>query len=323
MISDTDRATAIEATRELAELIAEPYRVPEDRLITQPGLYDVPMRDYVADPVAGGSLSSSGARLIIKPGGPARLRWKLDNPDGDHKDAFDLGRAAHQVVLGDHENHIRVIEGSINARGNTEWRTNDAKRKVDETRAAGLTPIKPETWEQVQAMARAIADHPTAAGLILSASGQPEHTLVWRDDMAGVWCRARVDWFRTKKAGHRLLIVDYKTTADLADPETFGKPAARYGYYIQAEFYRTGIRALGLDEDPAFVLIVQEKDPPNLVNVVELDDTALTLGRNKMRSALNTFAECRRTGNWPGFGPEIDLVSLPAWFLRSYDEVPE
>lgn len=323
---DARRAAAIEATRPLAEAMAaaaEPYRVPDEKLIREPGTYDVPMRDYLADPVAGGSLSSTGARLLMKPGGPARLRYALDHPDEDPNDDFDFGRAAHQVVLGDVENHIVVVEGSVNARGNTEWRTNDVKKKVDDARAAGLTPIRPEAWARVQAMAAAINDNPTAAGLIHSASGRPEQTLVWKDDaLTGVWCRARVDWFRTRKAGHRLLIVDYKTTKSDAAPDTFAKSAADYGYFVQAAFYIAGVSALGLDDDPAFLLIVQEKDPPYLVNVLELDDTALTLGRNFVTGALGLYAECRRTGRWPGFGRDVGLVSLPAWFLRRYDEEP-
>ena len=282
------------------------------------------MKDYVADPVAGGSLSSSGARLIMRPGGPARLRWKLDHPD-EPKDAFDFGKAAHQVVLGDTENHLEVVEGSINASGNTEWRTNAQKAQVAQARAAGLTPIKPEQWERVQAMAAAINFNPTAAGLIHQASGQPEQTLVWLDERTGIWCRARVDWYRTRKESHRLLVVDYKTTGsdEGAAVDVFAKAVADYGYFVQAAYYLAGIRALGIDDEPAFLLIAQETKPPYLVNVVELDDTALTLGRNFMNLALTTYAECRRTGHWPGFGPKIQLVSLPPWFLRAYGEEPE
>lgn len=333
-MTDTDelaarRAAADELTRPLAEALAkeaaaaaEPYRVPDEKLIRDPGQYAISMRDYVADPVAGGSLSSSGARLIMKPGGPARLRWKLDHPD-EPKEAFDFGKAAHQVVLGDSENNIVVVEGSINAAGTTVWNTNAAKARVAEARAAGLTPIKPEQWAKVHAMAAAINDNRTAAGLIHSASGRPEQTLVWRDELTGVWCRARVDWARTKKAGHRLLIVDYKTTGsdEGAAPDVFAKAVANFGYFVQAEWYRTGVRVLGIDEEPAFLLIVQEIDPPYLINVTELDDVALTLGRNFMRGALNTYAECRRTGAWPGFS-KVQLVQLPPWFLRLYDEEP-
>lgn len=321
----TRRELAIAATAELAELMAQPYRVPDEKLIREPGTYDVPMRDYVADPVAGGSLSSSGARLIMRPAGPARLRWKLDHPDEDQQDHFDLGKAAHQVVLGDSENHLVVVEASRLSNGSTAWNTNAQKKQVANARAAGLTPIKPETWAQVQAMAAAINFNPTAAGLLHSASGRPEQTLVWRDELTGVWCRARVDWYRTKRKSHRLLVVDFKTTGseEGAAPDVFAKSAANFGYFVQAAFYLAGVQALGIDDQPAFLLVVQEVKPPYLVNVVELDETSLTLGRNFMRGALNLYAECRRTGQWPGFGPEVDLVSLPAWFLRQYGEEPE
>ena len=37
----------------------------EPIVITEPGVYDVPFDEYLRDPVPGGSLSTSGARLLL------------------------------------------------------------------------------------------------------------------------------------------------------------------------------------------------------------------------------------------------------------------
>jgi hypothetical protein len=299
--------------RQVADLAAATLDL-DSKIISEPGVYDIPAALYHADPVLYGSLSSTGLRVIIEPGGPARFKHRLDHrlEDDRSTEAFDFGRAAHQVILGDPENHMVVVDA-----GN--WRTKAAQQAADEARAAGLTPILAPQWEIVLAMAKEILNHPLAAGLLQASSGKPEQTIVWEDLDSGVWCRARIDWLRKAVAGKRLLIIDYKTTK-AADRESFGKSSANFGYFVQAAFYLAGVKALGLDDDPAFLFVAQEKAAPYLVNVLELDDAALTIGRNLMRIGLNRYADCRRTGQWPGLGDEIDLVSLPQWFLKQHDE---
>lgn len=287
----------------------------ERLVITRPGVYDMPAATYHLDPVAGGSLSSTGARLLIEPGGPAKYRYGLDHPGGESTDAFDFGTAAHQVVLGDPEDRIVVLEAD-------DWRKAETKALAEAARAEGKTPLLRRQWQIVLDMAAAIKQHPTATALLKASSGQPEQSLVWQDALTGVWCRARIDWLRSPVAGQQLLVVDYKT-ARASDGESFGKSAANYGYMVQAAFYLEGIRALGIDDNPRFLFVVQDKDAPYLVNVIELDEVAMILGRNLARNAINTFAECQRTDDWPGYGTEIETVSLPEWFLKLYDEDTE
>ena len=66
-------------------------------MIVDPGVYTLPADEYHADPVKGGSLSSSGARKILEC--PARFRWERDHPPVP-TDAFNFGHAAHKLVLG-------------------------------------------------------------------------------------------------------------------------------------------------------------------------------------------------------------------------------
>ncbi|MBQ1118480.1 hypothetical protein KBY56_37870, partial [Streptomyces sp. C3-3] len=57
----------------------------------------MPAEAYHADR---GSISSTGLRKILAPGCPAQLRYDLDHPQ-PHKKEFDLGHAAHLLVLGE------------------------------------------------------------------------------------------------------------------------------------------------------------------------------------------------------------------------------
>jgi hypothetical protein len=305
------RDEAIEGTAELAQLMTLPVEVPERLQIDKPGVYDMPSHLYFRDPVVGKSLTSSGIKKLIEPAGPAKFHYAMTHPS-ESSEAFDFGRAAHQLVLNDPDDRIVVVEAD-------DWRGKVAREARESARLAGLTPLLAKQFEVVKEMADAILAHPTAAGLLHASSGKPEQTLVWWDHVSGIGCRARVDWLRTPVEGRRLMVVDYKTTV-AADPESFGRFAANYGYFVQAAFYLAGVRELGLDPDPAFLLVSQEKDPPYLVSVLEFDETALTLGRNLMRNAINIYADCTRTGEWPGYTPEVQTVSLPPWFLRQFDE---
>ena len=67
---------------------------------------------------------------------------------------------------------------------------------------------------------------------------------------------------------------------------------------------------------PRFVFIVQEKEAPYAVNIVEADELFIQRGKDKFRELLGIYHECRQTGNWYGYmGPEpvIAELSLPAW----------
>lgn len=280
----------------------------ESLVIDQPGVYDIPEHVYHADPVPGGSLSSTGARKLLPPSCPARFAYERDNSPPP-KAEFDLGRAAHLLVLGTGP-EIVVVDAE-------EWRTKAVKDEVAAIRAAGAVPLRPSEMEQVQAMAASLRQHPVAAALLDPSTGDPEQSLFWIDQ-TGVWCRARLDFLRNRAPG-RVIIPDYKTSTS-ASLEAIQRAIASYGYHQQAAWYLDGVKALGIADDPAFVFIVQEKTAPYLVTVVQLDPVAERIGRRLNRQAIDIYRQCVATGRWPGYADDIQLVSLPAWVERQHTE---
>jgi hypothetical protein len=67
------------------------------------------------------------------------------------------------------------------------------------------------------------------------------------------------------------------------------------------------------------MFIVLEKDPPFCVAVYELEDLAISLGRDEYQKHLQQYAECMSSGVWPAYGDGADLVSLPAWAFRGFE----
>ncbi len=279
--------------------------------VAEPGIYDIPEDLYHADPVPGGSLSSSGARKLLPPSCPAIFRYEQDHRP-ESTDAFDFGTAAHKLVLG--------AGAEIAALDFRDWRTKASQEAAAEVRERGAVPLLRADHDRVTAMASAVRAHPLASALLNPACGRPEQSLFWQDPEFGVWLRARLDWLPDAPGG-RMIVSDYKTSRS-AEPRSFAKSAADFGYHCQAAFYIDGIREL-LGTDAAFVFIVQSKTPPYLVTVVELDPLALRTGRELNRRAIEIFRDCQESGLWPAYSDDIEQVSLPPWALaqaRAYLE---
>lgn len=275
--------------------------------ITKPGVYDLPADEYLADPVEGGSLSSSGARKLLAPSCPAKFHHERQHPS-EPTDDMEFGTIAHKEVLGVGPELV-VVEAK-------DWRTKKAQEQAKEARERGAVPLLAHDYEAVQQMVKALRGHLVASRLF--AYGKPEQTLVWRDEDTGVMCRALVDWLRDPGPG-RMLVPDYKTTK-CAHPDELAKSVFNFGYYQQAAWYLAGVRALGLGDDPQFLLACQEKTPPYLITIAQPDAMALRIGEHRNRQALQIYRDCAAAGVWPGYADEVVSVPLPAWAENRYWE---
>lgn len=266
----------------------------------QPGLYDIDAELYHSDPVPGGSLSSSGARKLAAEC-PAKFKYWLDNREPPKK-ALDFGTAAHRLVLDDGPELVLVDAAR--------WDTNAIKAEVAAIRAEGNIPLKRHELDEVKAMAAALRADPEAARLLEPGSGVAEQSAFWEDH--GVWRRARFDWLR-----HDGQIVDYKT-ARSCRREDLERAFNEHGYMQQQEWYIDAGVALDVaDPEKPFQFVLQEKEPPYLVVVTTCDPMAREIGRHLNTVALNAYAICRESGEWPGYLPN-PMTALPSWVERQY-----
>lgn len=281
--------------------------------ITQPGVYDIPEDAYHADPVVGGSLSSSEARPILAcPAKGIRAKQFKDRWSA----SMNFGAVAHRLVLGRGDDYA-VVEAN-------DWRTNAAKEARDAARDAGKRPLLTKDMDAAREMVAALHSHrfhdpktgevqPTGAG-DLFRNGIPEQTLVWRDGASGVMCRARIDW--TPKRGR--IYPEYKTTAD-AEPGFLQRQVWTLGYHMQAEWYLRGIRALGLHRNPRWLWVFQEKTAPYLVTCAQPDAEMLQWAKVANDKALDIYRACTAAGRWPGYVDSVTTLSLPPWAVNELD----
>lgn len=278
----------------------------EPTVITEPGVYDLPDAEYHRDPVPGGSLSYSSSKRLLAPSCPAVFAYEREHGQ-QHKAAYDLGHAAHAAVLGVGA-EVVIIDAP-------DWKTKAAQDQRKAAYAAGKTPLLASEAETVEAMAVKLQEHPIASALLDAKHGKPEQSLFRQEERHGLWLRSRVDWLGATDDNGHAIVPDYKTTI-AADPASISKTVATFGYHGQQAWYTDMVLALGLAESVSFGFIFQLKTAPYLVTVVELDDLAVEAGRRRNDTAIDVYAACRASGQWPGYADdEILQVTLPTWAM--------
>jgi hypothetical protein len=225
------------------------------------------------------------------------------NYKSEDKDIFDFGRAVHAWLLEGKQKFVTIDADS--------YRTKAAQEARDVARAAGNTPILKAQVYQIKEMVSAALEFlysSEAAPYIgdLYKEGDAELTYVWQD--SGVWCKCRPDWIRNDKS----LIIDYKTTNQSANPDRYIHVIESLSYDIQHSFYARGVQAVeGID--PKFIFLVQETEYPYLCSIEALDIDYINIGASKVSRAISIWKNCLKTGRWPGYSNEINIISPKPW----------
>lgn len=282
----------------------------------KPGIYSICETEYQADNIGADeipSLSASIAKILINES-PLHA-WTAHprlNPNfqREERELFDLGTVCHALMLqGLDVGHIiqaKNKDGEIVS----DYKTNAAKFERDNARAAGRVPILQKHWERIQVMVVAgkvqIAAHREASDVFTDA-GKAEQTLAWSDDH-GVICRARLDWLRNDFTR----IADYKSTGTSVNPEAMARFAVSQGWDIQASFYRRGVKAI-TGKDPDFIFAVQEDGPPHALTAVGLSPSFIWYGDKRVQAAIDLWAQCLKSGKWPGYPNRIVYPDLPPY----------
>lgn len=272
-------------------------------------VFDMDDETYHADPVPGGSLSSTFVRLLTNHV-PAKAETIRRNRKPTK--AMNLGKAAHAHALGAGPKLIT-------------WEY-DGRTKEGKAERAALAPllateaavaVTEKEREQIVGMVAALRAHPEVVAILDAAKA--EVSAFWEEPgETDVWCRARYDLLTDDRA------YDYKTAQDVTR-RGFSKTLAAYGYHQQADFYLRGLRALG---HPAgahpMQFICQETEAPYLVQIHTPDDEAMWAAGALNDRAIRNYAECKRTGIWPGYDDLFaEPTPLPPYYFNDHEDALE
>ena len=266
--------------------------------ITEPGIYVMPMLWYLDDCAIGPSISSSGLRdienecpLVYWDKSPLNPNRAPTDDDTAEKKHFRIGRAAHMLALEPERFAVEIVTRPSSF---DSWRTKEAKAWRADQQRAGCTVLDPPEMAQVQGIAKALKDHPYHQDGILD--GLIECSIIWQDKKSGIWLKARPDAIPT----HSRMVVDIKTMAS-AHPRSVAFAIADFAYDMQLVLMGIGLKAvLDFDVDDYAVMAVQATRP-HPICVQPLRGYEIVMARRRLRRSINTFAECLRTGYWPGY----------------------
>jgi hypothetical protein len=289
--------------------------------ITKPGFYNLADDLYHADPCPVPSLSCSIAKMLVTRGTTPLHAWFAHprlNPEFKPEESkqFDLGRAAHSLILKDPED-FDIVSAE-------DWRTKVAQERRELARKEGRIPILEHQYREALAMVEA-ADaqldmNEEACDFFKEGFGIPEQTMVWRE--GEVWCRSRLDWLPEKQT----FFPDYKSTSKSADPKLWEGVAMGTGFDIQAAFYCRGLKALGVQK-PEFRFVVQENYAPYALSVIALSPSVIDLAERKVELAIQIWRSCMQQNTWPGYPPYTSYLETRSWdeadFLMRADAYAE
>ncbi len=295
-------------------------------MIDKPGLYDIADADYHADPVVGPSLSSSIVKLLDQQ--TPLHAWQAHprlNPQFVEKRSkqFDIGSACHELVLRGDSARFAVINA-------LDYRTKHAQELREDAYENRQIPILVDQAASATRMETKVRqfliESEQLVGVFAPGHGEPEKTLVWREDIvsdaigvATVWCRAKLDWLPTVTNSH--FFWDFKSTDGSAEPESWLRRCCfPLGFDLQAAFYLRGIRAVLGYDDAQFGFIVAEQNEPHACSAIGLPPAVIAAADERVERAIMLWARCLATKRWPGYPSTIWWgAETPPW-LRARAE---
>jgi hypothetical protein len=269
---------------------------------------NVLMTAYLGDLCPGPSVSGSGLAKIDAQSPAHFFAGWYGNPASEVEPtaATSLGSAAHCLILEGADafaKFYRVKPEGMNfaTKEGKAWRDNGDPREV----------VTYDDYLRIKNMAAGIAQSRTNLGLLTGA--RREVTLIDRqwfcdtEENRPIYLKSRPDAMNDK---HRIA-VNLKTCED-AREDAVRKALHNYDHYVSAALCLDMLKEL-TGEDWQYWLLFVEKSPPFATRRVTLKPTVLEWGRMRYRRAVAKFAECVKTGVWPGYADETIEADLPVW----------
>jgi len=238
---------------------------------------DIPNEDYHA----GVGISSSYIRRF----GQSQLHAIEHKQESSPNLKF--GTAAHALIVEGQEafdKEVRVLTGSPY--------TKAYKEEKAEYEEQGFIVLKEDDVNLIQSMKDSMVYEGNA---YLNAKGKvAEASIYWYED--DVLCKCRPDMLcpplKEPNSDNKIVIIDYKTTIS-CEPFSFNKSVKKYGYDMQAAWYRRGLLMAGYDVED-FVFIAQEKVHPYASKVFRITKEQIDFGWTMMESYLNDYKEYQK-----------------------------
>lgn len=189
-------------------------------------------------------------------------------------------------------------------------RTKAGKEAYAEFEAAnpGKIIVTEEEHAEAAAMVAELRAHPKARPL-LETAGHAQAVVQWTDEETRLPCKAKLDRYVPG-----VLALDLKTARSV-QPRKFAHQCAALGYAQQVAWYTHGFEVATGQHTP-FTLVAVSNTKPYIVAVYTIPQRIIEEAHELNRRLLRAFAECQRTGYWPGYSDSIEELDIPPYAVN-------
>lgn len=172
----------------------------------------------------------------------------------------------------------------------------------------GQTLILGTDFDTIMEMRDSVLKSPAAK--MIFENGVAERRLSFVEENSGAVVKFKSHWQDNSNG----LIVHLTSVSDASETQ-FAKDTYNFSNHKRAALQMDGYSAIGEPMD-GFVFVNVEKEAPYKVSVFYLDNRSVELGRETYIRNCITFAECLKSGKWPGLKETVSAVSLPEWAFK-------
>lgn len=271
-------------------------------MITEPGIYpDITPTEYFSGQTPTPALSNSGIKRLL---GTTPADFKYGDNDKESA-ALRMGDLTHQLALGKGSGYeVSPYDA---------YRTNEAKAWRDGVIASGKLPVKEAEFTAAEAMAsilRARIDE-----MCQGCEWMAEVPMYWQETTPSgtIWMQGMMDVFCPDLD----LVIDPKVTARMYDDRLTGH-FDKMGWAGQSTLYRRGLGRIFPEKAGRFqfVNLLVNPNPPHTHRAVTISEAWRSVCEMDINRAINLFAKCQASGEWPGFGDDVEQIDPPAWTVR-------
>ena len=250
-------------------------------------------------------LTASTAKTLILQS-PLHAHMYHPKLGGQHKapsSDMDMGTLCHLLLLGV-GGELAVIECS-------DWRKPANRELRDAFRNEGKLAVSRAMFDEAMAASLVLGQKLADRGFPLK--GRSEVSIKWTEtasDGTVVPCRARFDHLDGAE------ILDLKIT-ESANPDFLEKQIVRMGYDIQRAAYERGLAQVAPEYQgrSRFTLIFCEREPPYCITPMRMAGSLRQLGDMKWQRAVNRWAQCLNTNQWPEYTTDVVFAEAKPWDL--------
>jgi hypothetical protein len=276
----------------------------DGELVSEKGIYVMPLKRYHEQCCIGPSVSSSGLRKIFNPDSSPAHFWLESslNPnriEPDETRAMVLGRAAHHKLLGEPEFEKHFV---VRPETYTDKKTGDekpwngnatvCKTWLKAQAEKGLTVVTASEMEMIEGMKASIEADPIAPSLL---RGRIELSFIWQDKETGIWIKVRPDSIPLFDATS----ADLKCVSSVSD-RFIHKAINERGYVQQAALTGDAFKALLGIELETYSFLFVEQDKPHCFRMESVAAEDYDRGWHANRIALRLIKRCLDRNEWPG-----------------------